>query len=167
MLGKRLKCSQKKTKRFEKQHNSLVSNQLFKIFWGELKSIEYSKVCQDLDENKKTTPRIDRKILTLVENSVRPNATDIAKKIRELKLVNISPRTVRNRLHEYDLHGRALGKKPLLNKQHIANLLLTKQHIADLNPIENLWKVVKEEIDKLLLMKKDDIPGSTQKMLEF
>ena len=54
---------------------------------------------------------------------MRPNSTDIAKQLRELELVNISPQTVRNRLHEYDLHGRVLAKKPLLTKRHIAKRL--------------------------------------------
>ena len=54
---------------------------------------------------------------------MRPNATDISKQLRELELVNISHRTVRNRLHEYDLHSRALAKKPLLTKRHIAKRL--------------------------------------------
>ena len=54
---------------------------------------------------------------------MRPNATDIAKQLRELELLNISAQTVRNRLHEYDLHGRALTKKRLLTKRHIAKRL--------------------------------------------
>ena len=83
---------------------------------GVLKSLARS------GRKRKTTPRIDRKILTRVENSVRPNATDIAKQLREIELVNISatPRPFRNRLHEYSLHGRALDKKQLLTKRHTA-----------------------------------------------
>ena len=51
---------------------------------GVLKSLPRS------GRKRQTTPRIYQKILTLVENSVRPNATDIAKQLRELELVNIS-----------------------------------------------------------------------------
>ena len=35
-------------------------------------------------QKRKTTPRIDRKILTLVKNSARPNATDIAKQLKSI-----------------------------------------------------------------------------------
>ena len=85
--------------------------------------MEYSKVCQDLDENKKQLQGLIKKSSLGLKFLGDQNSIDIAKQLRELKLVNISPRTVRNRLHEYDLHGRALAKKPLLTKRYIAKRL--------------------------------------------
>ena len=81
---------------------------------GRIKKQKVLKSLPRCGRKRKTTPRIDQKILTLVENSVRPNATDIAKLFRKLELVNISPRTFRNRLHEYDLHGRTIAKNRYL-----------------------------------------------------
>jgi transposase len=95
---------------------------------GTLKSLPRS------GRKRKTTSRIDRKILTLAENSGRPNAKEIANQLRELKLVDVCPRTVQNRLHEHDLYGRALVKKPLLTNKHIA------QRIAFAKKYQN-WTV--------------------------
>ena len=90
---------------------------------GKIKKHGVLKCLSRSGRKRNTAPRIDQTILTLVENSVKPNATDIAKQLRELELVNISPRTVRNRLHQYDLYGRALAKKRLLTKRYISKRL--------------------------------------------
>ena len=72
---------------------------------------------------RKTTSRIDRKILTLAQSSDQPNAKNIANQLAELSLADISSQTVRNRLYDNDLHGRTVVKKPLLTKRHIAKRL--------------------------------------------
>ena len=46
---------------------------------------------------RKTTSRIDRKIVAFAENSEQPSARDIAKQLAELSLVDLNPRTVQNR----------------------------------------------------------------------
>ena len=111
---------------------------------GVLKSLPRS------GRKRKTTPRIDRKILTLAENSVRPNSIDITKQLRELELVNISHRTVRNRLHEYDLHGKALAKKPLLTKRHIAKRLAFAKQYQNWT-VDNWKKVLWSDETKICL----------------
>jgi transposase len=66
-----------------------------------------------------TTIRLDRKIVSLIENSDRPSASDVAKKLADMNLAKITARTVQNRLNEIGLHGRMAIKKPLLTKRHI------------------------------------------------
>ena len=91
----------------------------------------------------------------MVENSVRPNATNIAKQLRELELVNISPRAVRNRLHEYDLHGRALVKTPLLTKQHISKRLAFAKKYQNWT-VDDWKKVLCSDETKICLNGSDD-----------
>lgn len=69
---------------------------------------------------RKTTAKVDRKIINMVNRSDNPSAVDIAEELRELNLADVSPRTVRNRLHKSGFHGRAKVKKPLLTKKHKA-----------------------------------------------
>ena len=59
----------------------------------------------------------------MCETSESPCAVDIAKELQELNIVDISPNTVRRRLSETDLHGRALVKKPLLKQNHVKGRL--------------------------------------------
>jgi transposase len=78
---------------------------------------------------KKTSSRLDQKIVRMAENSDSPNAVDIAKQLAELNLANISPQTVRRRLYEANLHGRALVSKPLLKDHHVkARLEFAKKY---------------------------------------
>ena len=74
-----------------------------------------------IGRSRKTTTRIDKKIVVriMAENSDRPSAVDIAKKLENLSIAKIHPGTVKNRLKETDLHGRTLIKKPLLLPRHI------------------------------------------------
>ena len=53
----------------------------------------------------------------------QPNATELCKQLSELGIVDVEPSTVRRRLHEVNLHGRALVKKPLLSPKHIKDRL--------------------------------------------
>ncbi len=68
---------------------------------------------------RKTTPRIDRKIVSLIENSDEPNAKNVADKLAELNIAHISPKTVQRRLHKAGLYARAPLKKPALTNKHI------------------------------------------------
>ena len=52
--------------------------------------------------------------MALAENSEKLSARDIAKQLAELSLVDWNPRLVQNRIHENNLYGRSLVKKPLL-----------------------------------------------------
>lgn len=67
---------------------------------------------------KATYDRIDKKIKSLAENSNEPNAVDIANSLAEMNLATISPQTVRNRLHQFELYGRNIISKPLLTNTH-------------------------------------------------
>ena len=69
---------------------------------------------------RKTTLRIDSKILRIANNSQQPNAVDIANELKEMSLVDVCPNTIRNRLNKFGLHGRALLKKPLLLPRNVA-----------------------------------------------
>ena len=87
-----------------------------------LRRFKYFKKHENLPRSgrpRATTPRIDKKIVNMIENSESPNASKVAEMLTEINLAAISPRTVRNRLKEVGLHGRAPLKKPLLTKKHI------------------------------------------------
>jgi len=89
---------------------------------------------------RKTTSRIDDKILRMAEISETPCAIDIANELANLHLANVHPNTVRNRLNEKDLHGRALAKKSLLSPRHCkARLEFAKIHQ---NWTEDAWSKV-------------------------
>ena len=70
-----------------------------------------------------TTSKIDKLMIDMIDESDKPNACDVAKKLSQLNLAHISPQTVRRRLNESDLHGRATQKKPLLTKKHVKSRL--------------------------------------------
>lgn len=72
---------------------------------------------------RKTNSRLDRKIERMASISDNPNAVDIAKQLESMSLASICPQTVRNRLYEFNLHGRVVAKKPLLIKRHITQRL--------------------------------------------
>jgi DNA invertase Pin-like site-specific DNA recombinase len=91
---------------------------------------------------KKTTSRLDHKIVRIAENSEKLNAVVIARQLAELNLANISRQTVRRRLNEANHHGRALVSKPLLKNHHIkARLEFAKKYqnwtVMDWNKV--LW----------------------------
>ena len=70
-----------------------------------------------------TTARIDKIIVDMIDKSNEPNAISIADSLAKLDIAHISPSTVRRRLNEDGLHGRAPVKKPLLTKNHIKKRL--------------------------------------------
>ena len=70
-----------------------------------------------------TTSKIDKLMIDMIDESDKPNACDVANKLSQLNLAHISPQTVRRRLNESDLHGRATQKKPLLTKKHVKSRL--------------------------------------------
>ena len=48
----------------------------------------------------------------MVEKSNKPKANDVAQQLAAMSITNISAKTVRRRLHEEELYGRAPIKKP-------------------------------------------------------
>ena len=46
-------------------------------------------------------------------------SVNLTKILAELKIADVSVSTIQRRLHEVNLHGRALDKKPLLTQKHI------------------------------------------------
>ena len=74
--------------------------------YGTLKSLPRS------GRRRKTTVRVDRKIVNLDENSVSPNAIEIANKLAEMNIADVCPQTVRNLLHGSSLFGRSSIRKP-------------------------------------------------------
>lgn len=70
-----------------------------------------------------TTSSMDKFMTNMIEISDKPNAIDVANKLAEMNLADISVQTVRRRLNESDLHGRATQKKPLLTNKHVKQRL--------------------------------------------
>jgi transposase len=66
-----------------------------------------------------TTAKIDDKIVNFIEESDEPNAEKLAKRLSELNIAKISPSTVKRRLNDDGLKGRAPLKKSLLTAKHI------------------------------------------------
>lgn len=74
---------------------------------------------------RKTTPQTDRQIARVSKLNPFKSSTAIKK---ELSL-EISARTIRRRLEEYNLHGRAARKVPLLTSKNIkSRLRFAKEH---------------------------------------
>jgi transposase len=68
---------------------------------------------------RKTTTRIDARIVRMANQSDAPSAVDIAEQLAKMNLVDISPITVRRRLNESGIEGTVRVRKPLLTKRHI------------------------------------------------
>lgn len=72
---------------------------------------------------RKTTTKTDSYIAKLVEKSESPNAVELCNELHRLNIASISPTTIRRRLHEKGIFGRARVKKPLLLSRHIKSRL--------------------------------------------
>ncbi len=67
---------------------------------------------------RKTTPREDRKIINLAVQNRRATLEGLGNTVRNQYKINVCDKTVKRRLHEAKLYGRAARKKPLLMKRH-------------------------------------------------
>ncbi len=67
---------------------------------------------------RKTTPREDRKIVSLATKNRRATLEGLGNTVRNQYGMAISDKTVLRRLHDAKLFGRAARKKPLLMKRH-------------------------------------------------
>lgn len=67
---------------------------------------------------RKTTSRDDRKIVNLALQNRRATLEGLGNTLRNQHGMDISDTTVKRRLHEAKLYGRAARKKPLLMKRH-------------------------------------------------
>lgn len=72
---------------------------------------------------KITTPRMDHVIISKIQRNPRLPAPKIKLELREEHNVQISAETIKNRIHEAGLKGRAARKKPFHSKAHIAKRL--------------------------------------------
>ncbi len=91
-----------------------------------LKRLERNGTLKSLPRSgrpKATNSRLDRRIVQMAENSSDPNAIDIAERLAETSIAQISSQTIRNRLHDNDMYGRVKASKPLLTKKHMARRL--------------------------------------------
>ena len=94
---------------------------------------------------------LDDKILRMAEISETPCAVDIANELSNLNLASVHPNTVRNRLKEKNLHGRAMVKKPLLLPRHCkARFEFAKM---DQNWTEEAWSWTWKRSDEALKSK--------------
>ncbi|DAZ98321.1 TPA: hypothetical protein N0F65_008907 [Lagenidium giganteum] len=67
---------------------------------------------------RKTSPQLDRIIVRTVKANPRMSANAIVAMLKKDHGVNVAPQTVRNRINESGLNGRASRKKPYLSKKH-------------------------------------------------
>ena len=68
--------------------------------------------------SRKTTPKMDRRIHRLSERDRFRSANNIAAEINYKNDAQISARTVRRRLEDFNLNGRKPRKKALLNSRN-------------------------------------------------
>jgi hypothetical protein len=80
---------------------------------------------------RKMTKAAGRLIRRISVASPMTSATEIAKKLETRELANVSPDTVRRRLHGFGLFGRHAVKKPLISlKNRKARLAFAREHIG-------------------------------------
>lgn len=75
----------------------------------------------DLDgrgRRRKTTPQIDRSIVSMVQSDRRLSAVQIARQLQESDSIAVSAQTIRNRLHDSQFRSRVARKKPFLKDDH-------------------------------------------------
>ena len=70
-----------------------------------------------------TTSQEDEFMVQKLQKMEKPNAEDLSKQLSELGIVDVQAQTLRRRLREAHLHGRALVKKPHLSPTHIKDRL--------------------------------------------
>ena len=64
---------------------------------------------------RKTTARQDRSLIKRFEINARSSTTAAAKELEESFGLSLTPQTIRNRLHEANLHGRTPRNKPYIS----------------------------------------------------
>lgn len=103
---------------------------------------------------KKTSIHIDKQILRISKNNPFMSSRNIKNIIQEDYAVNVTSRTIRNRLIEGNLMARRPAKKPLLSKKNIAaRIEFAKDHI---NWSEHQWeRVIFSDESKFNLHKSD------------
>ena len=80
---------------------------------------------------RKTTPRIDKTILRLSKLDPRKSSGQIKNEISKQFGIEVTSRTVRNRLIQGGLYGRVAVKKPLLSTKNIkARLEFARAHLS-------------------------------------
>jgi transposase len=78
---------------------------------------------------RKTTARIDRKIIGQVKANRRLSAVQVAEGLQRTDNIFISSKTVRRRLHEAHFQSRIAQKKPFLSVKHKkARLQFAQEH---------------------------------------
>lgn len=89
---------------------------------------------------RKTDERVDRVIVRVTKQNRRSSAAQLAGDLKDRFDITVSPQTIRNRLHDAGLHGRAARKKPYLTKQHRAQRLKYANDCLKFTPDD--WKRV-------------------------
>lgn len=91
---------------------------------------------------RKTTATTDRYIKQLAMKDRKMSAVKIAAEVQKATSVEISDQTIRNRLHEANLHGRVARRKPLISeKNRRKRLAFAKKYVNKPNEFWNsvLW----------------------------
>jgi len=95
------------------------------LSWSSVKTVitHYEKTqsyapCRKSGRPRKTTIRNDRKIVNLALENRRVTLKNLGKLVREDHKIELCDKSIRKRLHEANLYGRAARKKPLLVKRH-------------------------------------------------
>lgn len=91
-------------------------------------------------KKRKTTDRIDRKIVNISKTDPRKSSKDIHNEITDQFGVQISRRTVQNRLIEAGLYGRVSRKKPLVTPRQRKNRIAFARSHASWT--EHQWKFI-------------------------
>lgn len=95
------------------------------LSWTSVKSViqHYEKThsylpCRKPGRPRKTTTRNDRKIINLALQNRRVTLKALGKSVRQNYGIQLSDESIKKRLHDAKLYGRAARKKPLLLKRH-------------------------------------------------
>lgn len=104
----------------------------------------------------KTTSRIDRAIVSRVDQERGLSAPKVAKQLESEFSINVTPQTVRNRLHKQGLKGRVALKKPWLSAKNVKKRLKwAEEHITW--TIDDWKKVIWSDETKIMLFGSDGI----------
>lgn len=73
---------------------------------------------------RKTCTRTDRLVVRKVMTNRRLSASDLANDLKDSHTADVTPQTIRNRIHDAGLAGRAARKKPFLSPANKKKRLL-------------------------------------------